>query len=211
SRRAGPAGGTRSRRGPGTHPGGFPAVMSARPRRRWLLGVAIVLVVAVAAALGGAVWFLVGSLPKVSGTVDLQSPGLSAPATIARDDAGVVTITAATPTDGYFALGYAHAQDRLFQMEMMRRLGAGRLSEVVGEAAVKSDKLMRTLGLLQQAEAQYAAASPELLLALEAYAAGVNALLAESGRPLPLEFWLLDHRPEPWRPVDSLLWGRIMA
>lgn len=185
--------------------------MSARPRRRWLLGVAIVLVVAVAAALGGAVWFLVGSLPKVSGTVDLQSPGLSAPATIARDDAGVVTITAATPTDGYFALGYAHAQDRLFQMEMMRRLGAGRLSEVVGEAAVKSDKLMRTLGLLQQAEAQYAAASPELLLALEAYAAGVNALLAESGRPLPLEFWLLDHRPEPWRPVDSLLWGRIMA
>lgn len=185
--------------------------MSARPRRRWLLVTAIVLVVAVAAALGGAAWFLLGSLPKVSGTVDLQSPGLSAPATIARDDAGVVTITAATQTDGYFALGYAHAQDRLFQMEMMRRLGAGRLSEVVGEAAVKSDKLMRTLGLMQQAEAQYAAASPELLLALESYATGVNALLAESGRPLPLEFRLLDHRPEPWRPVDSLLWGRIMA
>lgn len=179
--------------------------------RRWLLGVGLLLLVFVLAAAGVAGWFLFGSLPKTDGTMTLASPGLAAPVSIARDAAGVVTINARSAGDGYFALGFAHAQDRLFQMEMMRRAGAGRLAEVVGDAAVKSDKLMRTLGLAQQAEAQFADASAELRAALEAYAAGVNAFLAEHGGPLPPEFQLLDLKPEKWRPVDSLLWGRIMA
>lgn len=179
--------------------------------RRWIIGAGVVLAVGIAAITGVAAWFLFGSLPKTTGEIAIDSPVLSAPVTIGRDAAGVVTITAATEPDGYFALGFAHAQDRLFQMEMMRRLGTGRLSEIVGDVALKSDKLMRTVGLAQQAEAQYAAASPELLIALEAYAAGVNAFLDERDRPLPLEFQLLRFRPEPWRPLDSLLWGRIMA
>ncbi len=185
--------------------------MKKTAARRWLIGIGLTLIAAVLLAVAAAGWLMLGSLPKTAGAVTLQSPGLSAPVTIGRDAAGIVTITAATQADGYFALGFAHAQDRLFQMETMRRLGAGRLSEIVGEAALKSDKLMRTLGLAQQAEAQYASASPDLLVALEAYAAGVNAFLSESGRPLPPEFLLLRHKPEPWRPVDSLLWGRIMA
>jgi penicillin amidase len=179
--------------------------------RRLLLGVVLAFLAAIALVGGAAAWRLYGSLPKTAGEIALDSPGLSDRVTIGRDAAGIVTITAATEADGYFALGFVHGQDRLFQMEMMRRLGTGRLSEVVGDVALKSDKLMRTLALAQQAEAQYAAASPELLVALESYATGVNAYLTEHGGPLPPEFQLLRFRPEPWRPVDSLLWGRIMA
>ncbi len=182
-----------------------------RPRlRRWLIGLGIVLL-AIALPLSVAAWLVLGSLPKTRGEITLVSAGLAAPVTIARDAAGIVTITATNAADGYFALGFAHAQDRLFQMDTMRRLGAGRLAEIVGDPAVKSDKLMRTLGLAQQAEAQYADASPELRAALDSYSAGVNAFLAEHGGPLPAEFQLLGYRPEPWRAADSLLWGRIMA
>lgn len=185
--------------------------MTTSPRRRWLLRSALALGAILAAVIAFAAWVVLGSLPKTSGEMELHSPALSATVTIGRDAAGVVTITAASAGDGYFALGFVHAQDRLFQMELMRRLGSGRLSEIVGDVAVKSDKLMRTLGLQDQAAAQYAAASPELRQALDSYAAGVNAFLTESGRPLPPEFLLLRYRPEPWQPADSLLWGRIMA
>lgn len=170
---------------------------------------------------GAAAWLLFGSLPKTSGEIVLDPsgpgypgpglPGLSAPVTIGRDAAGIVTITADSEADAYFALGFAHAQDRLFQMEMTRRLGAGRLAEIVGDVALRSDKVMRTLGLAQQAAAQYEAASPQLRLALDTYAAGVNAFLTQGMRTLPPEFLLLRVRPEPWHPTDSLLWGRLMA
>lgn len=184
---------------------------SGRPKRRWLRWVGLALAVVILAAAGAATWLLLGSLPTTTGEIALKSPGLSERVTIGRDAAGIVTITAASESDGDFALGFVHAQDRLFQMEMMRRLGAGRLSEVVGELGLRSDKVMRTLGLAQQAAAQYEAASPELRAALDSYAAGVNAFLQQSWRPLPPEFLILRFRPEPWRPTDSLLWGRIMA
>ncbi|HWA48082.1 MAG TPA: penicillin acylase family protein, partial [Dongiaceae bacterium] len=182
-----------------------------RPKRRWWRRVGLAFAVLLLAAVGGATWLLLGSLPTANGEIALKSPGLSQRVTIGRDAAGIVTITAASDSDGYFALGFVHAQDRLFQMEMMRRLGAGRLSEIVGELGLRSDKVMRTLGLAQQAAAQYEAASPELRAALDSYAAGVNAFLEQSWRPLPPEFLILRFRPEPWRPTDSLLWGRIMA
>lgn len=185
---------------------------SGRPRRRWLRGIGIAALCLLLLLALAAVWLLLASLPKTNGEITLASPALTGEVSIARDEAGIVTIKAESETDAYFALGFAHAQDRLFQMEMMRRHGAGRLSEIVGERALKADKVMRTLGLAQQAAAQYEAASPELRAALESYAAGVNALLARWWRPLPPEFLLLRHlRPEPWRPTDSLLWGRIMA
>ncbi|HSE74785.1 MAG TPA: penicillin acylase family protein, partial [Dongiaceae bacterium] len=164
-----------------------------------------------AAAIGFAVWTVVGSMPKISGEIRLADEGLSAPVTIGRDSAGVVTITARTDLDADFALGFVHAQDRLFQMELMRRLGSGRLSELFGTATLKTDKLMRMLGLAQQAAAQYKAASPDLRAALDAYAAGVNGFIKWHGFPLPPEFLLLRFRPEPWRAADSLLWGRLMA
>ncbi len=185
--------------------------MRTRPKRRWLRWVGLAFAVLLLAAAGAIAWLLLGSLPTTSGEIALKSPGLSQRVTIGRDEAGIVTITAASESDGYFALGFVHAQDRLFQMEMMRRLGAGRLSEVVGELGLRSDKVMRTLGLAQQAAAQYEAASPELRAALDSYAAGVNAYLDQSWRPLPPEFLILRFRPEPWRPTDSLLWGRIKA
>jgi penicillin G amidase len=179
--------------------------------RRWLgrglLGVALLLVVAI----GFAAWALLGSLPKISGEVRIDDASLSAPLTIGRDSAGVVTITAQTEIDADFALGFVHAQDRLFQMETMRRLGSGRLSELFGLRTLKTDKVMRMLGLVQQAQAQYEGASPDLRAALDAYAAGVNAYLKWHGFPLPPEFLLLQFEPEPWRPTDSLLWGRLMA
>jgi penicillin G amidase len=173
--------------------------------RRGILAVAVLLV----AAIGLLLWTLMGSLPKTSGEITLKD--LAAPATIGRDSAGIVTITAESERDAAFALGFAHAQDRLFQMELMRRLGAGRLSEVFGSATLRTDRLMRLLNLAQQARLQYETVSPELRATLEAYADGVNAFLGWHGFPLPPEFLLLGFEPEPWHPTDSLLWGRLMA
>ncbi len=176
---------------------------------RWL-GIFLAALVGVVLLCGGAgfLW-LRTSLPQVDG--DIAVPGLAGAVRIARDDRGIVTIEAASMADAAFALGFVHAQDRLFQMDAMRRLGAGRLSEVLGTVTIEVDRLMRTLGLYAQAEAQVAAASPELRRALDAYASGVNAFLTTRRGALPLEFQLLNYAPEPWVPADSLVWGRIMA
>src|SRR5204862_8197618 len=136
---------------------------------------------------------------------------LGAKVEIARDGDGAVTIRAQSEADAFYALGFAHAQDRLFQMDMMRRWGAGRLSEVFGAKTVDTDKLMRILGLYRLAEASLAKVPNEMRVTLEAYAAGVNAFLATRGDTLAPEFWLLGYSPEPWRPADSLVWGRLMA
>src|SRR5262249_47844899 len=102
-------------------------------------------------ALAGAGWvFLARSLPQTSGTIALN--GLSAPARIERDERGVVHISAATLTDAFFALGFAHAQDRLFQMDFQRRIGSGRLAEILGERALATDRTLRTFGLERVSE-----------------------------------------------------------
>ena len=95
-------------------------------------------------------------------------------------------------------------------MDMMRRYGAGRLSEVFGARTLAIDRTMRTLGLYRAAEAQFAGLSPAVRATLEAYAAGVNAFLATRRGALPPEYYLLGAAPEPWRPADSLVWGKIM-
>jgi penicillin G amidase len=179
--------------------------------RRWFRRGSLAFALLLVAAIGLAAWAVLGSLPKISGEIRIADPTLSAPLTIGRDSSGIVTITAQTELDADFALGFVHAQDRLFQMETMRRFGSGRLSELFGLRALKTDKRMRLAGLVQQAEAQYQAASPDLRAALDVYAAGVNAYIAWQGFPLSPEFVLLRFKPEPWRPVDSLLWGRTMA
>ncbi len=162
----------------------------------------------VIAGLGGTLW-LRGSLPQTSGEIRLE--GLAAPVEVLRDGEGLVTLRAEHDLDAYRALGFVHAQERLGQMDFLRRLGAGRLSEVVGAGALATDRFMRTLGLGREAEAQFGRLNAETRAALEAYSAGVNAFLEQRSGPLPVEFQLLRYEPEPWRPADSLIWGRIMA
>ena len=167
----------------------------------------VLLVIIIAAPLGG--WLLLRrSLPRISGTDRVA--GLNGPVQIVRDSHGIPYITAATDHDAFFALGYVHAQDRLWQMEMQRRIGAGRLSEVLGKATVKTDQFLRTLGVYRAAVAAWPALAPESQAALRAYADGINAYLAE-GRPLPPEFVILGFKPEPWQPTDSLVWAKMMA
>lgn len=166
-----------------------------------LIGIAVVLTA------GGWLW-LRSSLPTTEGTVIV--PGLAATVTITRDANGIPTIKAGDERDAAYGLGFATAQDRLFQMDLMRHAVAGRLSEWFGARALDTDKSMRTLGLYRAAAAQYALLSPELRAVFDAYAAGVNAFLATRRGALPPEYILLRLDVEPWTPVDSLAWGKIM-
>jgi len=163
------------------------------------------IVLVVAAGLLGAAWW---TLPAREASLTL--PGLSAPVEIALDGHGIPRIRAATEEDAWAALGWMHARDRLFQMEAMRRGAAGRLAELAGPAALRADRFMRVLGLVPRAEADLAALPEGTRRALDAYAAGVNAWIAARGRFAAPEFLLLG-APEPWRPVDSLLWGKVMG
>ncbi len=170
----------------------------------WLaFGIAVVSAVA-------AVW-LSTSLPKISGTITLPRGSISHRVEILRDTWGIPHILAGSLNDGFAALGFVHAQDRLFQMEMMRRLGAGRLSELVGSAGLGSDRFMRTLGLYRLAERQFWELDARTRQAFTAYADGVNAWLETHRGALPPEFLVLGTEPESWRPADSLVWGKLMA
>lgn len=153
--------------------------------------------------------WLARSVPAASGTLSL--PGLGAPVEIVRDSHAIPHILSQNRRDAFFALGFAHAQDRLFQMELFRRFGRGRLAEIAGPWAVDADIYARTIGAARAAEADYAAASPELKAVLAAYADGVNAWLAVRDRPLPPEFTLLLTDPEPWQPSDSLVLGKLLG
>jgi len=172
----------------------------------WSLGILLALCIA---AVVGAYFWAQTSLPAYSGKAAV--PGLSDSVEVLRDRDGLVTIRAGSETDAYRAMGFVHAQDRLWQMDMTRRTGAGRLSEVIGLGTLRVDRLMRTLGLYRVAEANLGALSAPVREAFEAYSEGVNAYLAQRDGPLPPEFLLLGYEPEPWTPVDSLVWGRLMA
>ena len=172
----------------------------------WAAGGLLLLFFVVAAAAG--VW-LHSSLPAVDGVVKVA--GLAGTVEIVRDARGIPHIRAGGTDDAYFALGFVHAQDRLWQMESMRRLGSGRLAEVVGAAALPSDRFMRVLGFHRLVGEQFRRLREPVRRALKSYAAGVNAWLKTHGGALPPEFLLLGYAPEPWRPADSLFWGKLMA
>jgi len=146
-------------------------------------------------------------MPQTTGNLVL--PGLEKPVRVMRDAHGIPSIAAASRHDLYMALGFVHAQDRLFQMDMQRRLGAGRLSEVVGDAALGSDRFMRTLGVYRRASISVNAVSAEFRTVLDAYSAGINAFL-HSGKTLPIEFTVLGYRPDDWAPADSLVIGKLL-
>ena len=174
-----------------------------RLRLRWIVLGAIALAVALPVAM------LSRTLPQTGG--ELRLPGLGHAVQVIRDGHGIPTIRAENWDDAFFALGFVHAQDRFFQMEMTRRVGAGRLSELVGAAGLGTDRYMRKLGIYKLAQAQAATASPALKQRLDAYGAGINAWIAETGWPRAVEFIPLLHAPEPWLPADSLIWGKLMA
>ncbi|HZF76503.1 MAG TPA: penicillin acylase family protein [Acetobacteraceae bacterium] len=167
-----------------------------------VLLIVTLLAVAVAAAM---VW---SSVPPARD--EAKIPGLSAPVDITLDEHGVPRIRAANERDAAMALGWVHARDRMFQMQTTRRIAEGRLSELAGSAAFRTDALIRTLGLAQRAREDVAALDPETRDLLDAYAEGVNAQIAARGRLTAPEFLVLGE-PEPWRPEHSLYWGRLMG
>lgn len=175
---------------------------------RWLLTVLVAVLVLLAAVAAGG-WWLAYSASPAEGRRMLA--GLAAPVEVIRDRWGIPHIFANSEEDAAAALGWMHAEDRLAQMEVMRRTGAGRLAEEVGPVALPSDRWMRTLGIYRLAEQQYPHLSARTRGVLEAYARGVNAWLTERAGMLPPEFMLLGVGPEPWTVTDSLVWMKLMA
>lgn len=168
----------------------------------------------------GLVFFLLGLLsclffsfrfsqPKEKGEVIL--PGLTASVRVVRDRFGVPHIFAARDSDLFYAVGYLHAQDRMWQMELLRRAGFGRLSEVFGESTLEQDKFLRNLGLKEAAIKDYESLDGEVKEALAAFCQGVNAWLSSRKFDWPPEFTLLRFRPEPWETLDSLIVKGVMA
>lgn len=172
--------------------------------------VALVLLLLALAGAGATGWYWFASQPQVDGKRTLA--GINAPVDIVRDVHGIPHIYAKSQGDAYFALGYVHAQDRLWQMELNRRIPAGRLAEILGPNAVDTDRFIRTLGVRRNAEKILDNLSQQTRNALDAYARGVNAYLADSSDPLPPEFLLTGAPvPAPWQPVDSIGWQTLMA
>ena len=153
------------------------------------------------------VYLFYRAMPLYSGTERL--PALSSEARVWRDAYGVPHIFASSMDDAARALGFLQASERMFQMEIMRRVGQGRMAEIRGADLLPVDKFIRTVGFYREAETSFSALSPWAQKRLEAYAEGVNAFLA--GHPLPPEFFLAGDSPEPWKPADSLVIGKLEA
>ncbi|HYS28813.1 MAG TPA: penicillin acylase family protein, partial [Candidatus Limnocylindria bacterium] len=147
------------------------------------------------------------TLPPRNETIHLS--GLGAPVTIVIDRSGVPHVEAQSLHDAFSANGYVHARDRLWQMELNRRVARGELAELFGPIALPTDRVLRRLGFRRDAERDLASISAEGRQVLDAYAAGVNAYVARHRRPI--EFVLLWSRPRPWSPVDTLAFGRYMG
>jgi penicillin amidase len=172
--------------------------------RRVMIVIGLALVVLVA-GIAGLVW---STLPPASQQAKIS--GLSAPVEMSLDSDDIPRIRAANDLDAAAALGFVHARDRMFQMDLMRRAASGRLSEIAGVATLPIDRMMRVLGLRRRAEADLASLPPDTQAVLAAYARGVNAWIALRGRRAAPEFLLLG-APEAWTPADSLLWGETMG
>jgi penicillin G amidase len=170
-----------------------------------LLGVLLVL----AALVAYAYYVTHSALPQLDGQVQVR--GLSTSVTVTRDGHGVPTIEAATLEDLFFAQGYVTAQDRLWQMDIMRRYAGGELSEILGEDTLRLDREQRILGLRDAARKAMEIASPRDRSFFEAYARGVNAYIAARGDRLPIEFRILRYAPKPWQAEDSVVIANQMV
>jgi penicillin G amidase len=194
-----------------------PAVISKQSARgSWLKTagrvVAAILLLAVVLAAGVVVWFrsaVSAAMPTLDGTVKVV--GLKVPVSVVRDAHGVPTITAQNTDDLFFAQGYVTAQDRLWQMDMMRRYAAGELAAALGADYVQVDREQRVLGLREVARRSLEQAPPEVREQLDAYARGVNAYIQEHQYGLPLEMRVIRYFPRAWTAEDSVLVGASMA
>jgi penicillin amidase len=179
-----------------------------RPWPRWLrrtlIGVGLV-VAALIITVAALIWRVLPPQEDV-----LTIPGVDDPVGVSFDSNDIPFIRASSPTDAATALGYIHARDRMFQMELMRRAASGTLAALFGPAALPNDEEMRILGVRESAAADAADLSPEARALLQAYANGVNAWIEQRGALSAPEFILLG-RPQPWTVVDSLLWGKTMG
>lgn len=162
----------------------------------WILGFLFILVGAVAW------WFIYRPLAQLDGSIGL--PGLQQQVTVDRDGWGVPHIRAASVEDAAEAQGYVMAQDRLWQLDLLRRVARGQLSEILGERTLQIDKDFRMLGLGRIADREATTLEPEPLRILEAYARGVNEFIRQHASNLPVEFSLLGYKPQPWRAADTL-------
>jgi penicillin amidase len=181
---------------------------------KFLGGVIVVLVVLGLALWGMWSWFTHQAIPKTSGTLNV--PGLQQPVEIVRDENDVVHIYAQNPADLFFTQGFVHAQERFWQMEFQRRVGAARLSEIFGESTLQTDIYLRQFGFENLAAQAYNSMDVETRGIIDAYTAGVNAYI-QSRKPsqLGLEFALLNLQGvnwdiEPWTPADTLVWGEML-
>jgi len=187
-----------------------PVQVPRRPPRRWFRRIALTLLTVIAVTVALAYWRLRAPLPDLSGTLAVE--GLHSPVQIIRDVDNVPHIRAANEADALFALGYVHAQERLWQMEFQRRMAWGRLSEFAGPNTVETDRLMRTIGIGRAAAETWPRLDPDTRVSIEAYVAGINAFLAgHRGGSLPVEFALLRLSPEPFRGEDVVAWNKVMA
>ena len=177
--------------------------------RQWLVRIIIGLLIIIMILAAAGTWFVRRPWAETDGTI--AAAGLIAPVKVIRDKWGVPHIYAENEHDLFFAQGYVHAQDRLWQMETTRRFGSGKLSEVFGKAAVDSDRFMRTLGLRRNAEKIWAGYDPQSREILEAYAQGVNTYVDTHRDRLPVEFTIFGVNPEAWTPLDSITWGNVIS
>jgi penicillin G amidase len=160
-------------------------------------------------AAGTLVWWLVyRPLPKMDGSEQLA--GLRQEATVERDRWGVPHIRAGSIEDLAETQGYVMAQDRLWQMDLLRRVARGELSEILGSATIKIDRQFRTLGFARAAERDYAQLDGESKAIVDAYARGVNAFIRQHEHALPLEFSLLHYQPRPWQSTDTFVISAYM-
>lgn len=166
--------------------------------------------VGLAGLIGGAYYmFMHRPLPKARGKVHLD--GLHERVEVITDRYGVPHIYAQNEDDLFFAQGYIHAQERLWQMEFNRRIGSGRLSEIFGNVALEADQFARRVGMHRAAAAAAAQLPEHSKRILDAYARGVNAFIEQQSSNFPIEFTLLRFKPDPWRIVDSIQWSKMMG
>src|SRR6266508_757797 len=153
-------------------------------------------------------WAVRSTFPRESGTQRVA--GIVERVRIETDLQGIVTIRANRPLDAIFGIGYVHARDRLWQMDFQRRIGSGRLSEILGKRLVETDRFLRTIGFRRAAEEALRSLAPGARAQLDTYVAGVNHFLGTSGSR-PIEFRLLRFSPEPFNAADCLVWAKMMA
>lgn len=176
--------------------------------RRWLKWLGFVLLAAVLLIVFVGFYIYFKSITPDSGVVHL--PGLKGEVVITRDSYGIPHIKSKTSDlDAFYALGYVHAQDRLWQMEFQRHVVQGRLSELFGDKAVEKDKYLRTWGFYRAARTSWEDLSPDSRRIIQSYTDGINAFLSQKHYPLPMI--ILNDKPEPWTAIDSIAWQKMLA